>query len=222
MIDLKQLKDIDPRERRAEKQSEREEYSPMDPPDAYAPPGMETVAYEAMHPFLQHLMDDHKTVIDALESFEGVLIHIQKEGVSREVNQGLSDFFHFLDEQIVRHHVKEEKILFPLLQERLLEKGEHSPGPVSKTAIDMLEDDHIKVMQLAAVTFNFFGVAPRLPDPASRALVLDAALEQGKTLVELLRLHIFREDHIVFPLAHKHVTPDELDDMERQLLKFDP
>ena len=218
MIHLKQLKDIDPLERRAEKQAERKEYSPMDPPDAYAPPGMEAVAYEAMHPFLQHLMDDHQAVIDALESFEGVLIQIQKEGVSRSVNQGLSDFFRFLDEQIVHHHGKEEKLLFPLLQERLLEKGEHSQGPVPKTAVDMLEDDHMKAMQLAAVTFNFFGVAPRLPDPASRALILDAALEQGKTLVELMRLHIFREDHIVFPLAHTHLTPDELDDMERRML----
>ena len=218
MIHLKQLKDIDPLERRAEKQSGREEYSPMDPPDAYAPPGMEAVAYEAMHPFLQHLMDDHKAVINALESFEEDLLHLQKEGVSRDVQQGLSDFFRFLDEQIVRHHVKEEKILFPLLQERLLEKGEHSQSPVPKTAVDMLEDDHVKVMQLAAVTFNFFGLALRLPDAASRALVLDAALEQGKTLVELLRLHIFREDQIVFPLAHNHVTPGELGDMERRLV----
>lgn len=218
MIPLKQLNDIDPLERRAEKQSEQKEYSPMDPPGAYAPPGMEAVAYEAMHPVLQHLMDEHKMVVNELESFEGVLLDMQKEGVSREVNQRLSAFFRFLDEQIVRHHGKEEKILFPLLQERLLEKGEHSQGPVPKTAVDMLEDDHIKVMQLAAITFNFFGLAPHLPDPASRTLVLDAALEQGKTLVEFLRLHIFREDNIVFPLAHTHLTPDELDDMEQRLL----
>lgn len=192
----------------------------MDPPDAYTPPGMEGVAYEDMHPFLQHLMDDHKVIIKELEAFESVLLHIQKEGVSRDVNQRLSLFFRFLDERIVHHHVEEEKILFPLLQERLLEKGEHGQGPAPKTAVDMMEDDHIKVMQLAAVTFNFLGFAPRLPDPASQALVLDAALEQGKALVELSRLHIFREDHIVFPLAQNLLDPDELDDMESQLLKM--
>jgi len=218
MIPLKQLRDIDPLKRMAEKQSEQEEFSPMDPPDAYAPPGMEAVAYEALHPFLQELMDDHKAVVEELDALEDVFVHMQQEGVGRDVNQRLSHFFRFLDEEIVRHQVKEEKILFPLLHERLIEKGEHSHGPVAKTAVDMLEDDHIKVMQLAAVTFNFFGLAPRLPDPASRALVLDAALAQGKTLIELLRLHIFREDNIVFPLAHKHVTSDELGTMAQQVL----
>ena len=218
MIPLKQLRDIDPLKRMAEKQSEQEEFSPMDPPDAYAPPGMEAVPYEALHPFLQQLMDDHKAVIKELDALEDVFVHMQQEGIGRDVNQRLSHFFRFLDDEIVRHQVKEEKVLFPLLQERLIEKGEHSHGPVAKTAVDMLEDDHIKVMQLAAVTFNFFGLAPRLPDPASRGLVLDAALEQGKTLIELLRLHIFREDNIVFPLAHKHMTPDELDTMAQQVL----
>lgn len=216
MIPLKQLRDIDPLKRMAEKQSDQEEFSPMDPPDAYAPPGMETVPYEVLHPFLQQLMDDHKAVIKELDAFEDVLVHMQQEGVGRDVNQRLSHFFRFLDDDIVRHQVKEEKILFPLLQERLIEKGEHSHGPVAKTAVDMLEDDHIKVMQLAAVTFNFFGLAPRLPDPASRGLVLDAALEQGKTLIELVRLHIFREDNIVFPLAHKHLAADEFDTMVRK------
>jgi len=178
MIHLKQLNEIDPLERGAEKQLDREEFSPMDPPDAYAPPAGEAVDYEALHPFLQHLMDEHQVVITELDGFEGVLIRIQEEGVSQSVNQELSDFFRYLDDQIVPHHAKEEKILFPLLQARLLEKGEHSQGPVPKTAIDMMEDDHMKVMQLAAVSFNFMGLAPRLPDSDSRALVLDAALEQ--------------------------------------------
>ena len=218
MIPLKQLRDIDPLKRMAERQSDQEEFSPMDPPDAYAPPGLDAVPYEAMHPFLRQLMDDHKTVTEELDALEDLLVRLRQEGVRRDVNQRLSHFFRFLDEEIVRHQVKEEKILFPLLQQRLLDHGEHSHGPVPKTAVDMLEDDHIKVMQLAAVTFNFFGLAPRLPDPASRALVLDAALEQGKTLIELLRLHIFREDNIVFPLAHKHVTSDELDAMAHQVL----
>ncbi len=81
----------------------------------------------------------------------------------------------------------------------------------------MLEDDHIKLMQLAAVTFNFLGLAARLPDPASRAIVLDAAVEQGKSLVEILRLHIFREDKVVFSSAAELITSKEFQEMEKQL-----
>ncbi len=223
MDELKNLQNIDPLKRMVEKQSEQEEFSPMDPPDAYSPPGVETVPYEEMPPFLQLLMDDHKACLKKLESFEEVLLRLQKNGLAadREVDEGLRQFFSFVDDGIVRHNLKEEKILFPLLQARLLEKGEHGKGQFPRTDVDMLEDDHIKTMQLAAVTFNFLGLAARLPDPASRALTLDAALEQAKTLVELLRLHIFREDNVVFSLAVKHIATEEFKKLESDLTKFD-
>ena len=217
MIHLKQLKDTDPLHRHAEKQSEREEFSPMNPPDAYAPPVFEELVYDDAHPFLKDLLDDHRAITDSLVSFEGALLRIQEEGIPPHVNQELSEFFQFLDERIVAHHWKEEKILHPLLQDRLLAAGEHSQGPTPKTAVDMMEDDHLKSMQLAAVTFNFFGLAGRLPDLDSRAIVLDVALEQAKAMIEMLRLHIFREDHIVYPLAAKHITPDELGEMAQRL-----
>ena len=108
-----------------------------------------------------------------------------------------------------------------MLQKRLLDKGEHGQGQNPKTAVDMLEDDHIKLMQLAAVTFNFLGLAARLPNPPSRAMVLDAAIEQGKSLVEILRLHIFREDKVVFSLAIELITAGEFQKMEKQLPRFE-
>jgi hemerythrin-like domain-containing protein len=222
MLDIKKLQTTDPLKRMVEKQSEQEEFSPMDPPDAYSPPGEEAIPYEKMPPFLQKLMDENNAGLKELDAFEKVLMQLQKQGLKpdKQVDAGLRRFFSFLDEHIVPHNLKEEKILFPLLQKRLLEKGEHSQGQYPKTAVDMLEDDHIKLTQLAAVTFNFLGLAARLPDAASRAITLDAALEQGKALVELLRLHIFREDNVVFSLAVKHFTQDEFKVMEKQLAKF--
>ncbi len=185
----------------------------MDPPDAYAPPGGETVAYADMHPVLQHLMDDHESFIAVLDAFETVLLQIREGGLTKEAHQALSGFFRKLDEEVVRHNLKEEKILFPLLQKRLMESGAHGGGAVPTTAVDMLEDDHCRFIQLAAVSFNFFGLAGRLPDASSSALTLDAALEQGKILVELLRLHIFRENNVVFPAAQEHISGTELDIM---------
>ncbi len=208
-----------------EKESD-EELSPMNPPDAYSPPTLESVNYEDYHPLIQKFLDEHKIGLKALEKFENVLSKFQNEGLTsnKEFNEGLKDFFTFFDNKVTIHNLKEEKILFPLLQERLLVNGEHSSASsneIPKTVIDMLEDDHIKMIQLASVTFNFLGLASRLPDPKSRAITLDASLEQGKRLIELLRLHIFREDNVVFPLSHKYIKKEEFDLMDSKVTMYD-
>jgi len=213
MIELKVINQNDPLRRKAEKQTEQEEFSPMDPPDAYSPPNLEAVPYEEMPPFLQQLMDEHQACIKELDDFEATLLHIQEKGLDREVNGKLSQFFEFFDSHIVKHNQKEEKDLFPLLQQKLMESGEHGHGLTPVTAVDMLEDDHVKVIQLAAVVFNFFGLVMRLPDANSRLVVLDAALEQGKVLVEMLRLHVFREDNIVFAQAKQLISAEEFEGM---------
>lgn len=221
MTDFKKLQNDDPLKRMVEKQSDQEEYSPMDPPES--PPGLEPIPYEKMPIFLQKFMDEHKACLKELAAFEQVLLKLQENGLTpnQDVDKGLRQFFSFLDESILLHNLKEEKILFPLLQERLLEMGEHSKGQYSKTAVDMLEDDHIKLMQTAAVTFNLLGLAARLPEAASRLITLDAALQQGQSLVELIRLHIDREDNVVFSVAVKYLSGEEFLEMEKKLARFE-
>ncbi|MDP3980777.1 MAG: hypothetical protein Q8Q33_05125, partial [Chlamydiota bacterium] len=106
--------------------------------------------------------------------------------------------------------------LFPILTKKLIETGEHSHGPNPTTAVDVMEDDHLKAIQLTAVIFNFFKLASQLGDPVSRNLVMDAAIEQSYQLIELLRLHIFREDTIIFPLAHQTIETQELNQLHLQ------
>lgn len=209
MDDLQNSSGDDPLKRMVEKQTDQEEFSPMDPPDAYDPPQLEAIPYEDMHPFLQKLRDEHKTYIAKLEAFEEALLRIQENGMDKGTEEKLSEFYHFFDNEILRHSQREDKILFPLLHQRLIEKGEHSQGADSTTAINVLEDDHVEAIQLAAISFNFFGLAVRLPNPESQIIVLDAAINQCKTLIEHLRLHIFREDNVVFTQAHKYISTEE-------------
>ena len=82
------------------------------------------------------------------------------------------------------------------------------------TATELMEDEHAKAMQLAAVPLNFLGLVFRLTDERSAKIFLDAALEQGKHLIELLRLHVFHEDNIVFPLAHRLIAAAEFDSLQ--------
>jgi len=216
-MDFKRLSITDPLKRTAKKQASVPEFSPMDPPNPYSPPNTEDVPYEEMPKFLQGLMDDHEAFRAALDPFEQAIVRMRQEGLKpgSGVDEALREFFRFYDERIVDHHVREEKLLFPVLHERLIEIGEHSREEPPQTGVDVLEDDHVRIIQLIALTFNFLGMAARLPDPASRAMVLDAALQQGSALVELLRLHMFREDHVAFALAAKHLTDGEFEEMSR-------
>jgi len=218
MIDLKRLKNEDPLKRMVEKESGLDEFSPMDPPDAYKPPTVDAIPYKELHPFLQKFMDEHKQCTNELDGFEKTLIGFKENGwkLSEEIEQKFSKFFAFMDNIMVKHHLKEEKILFPMLQKRLIENDEHSQGRFPKTAIDMLEDDHVKIMQHLTLMFNFMGLAPRLPDLQSAVLTFDVATEQGFALIELLKLHIFREEKVVFPKAHKYITQQEFDTMLKQ------
>lgn len=196
------------------------EYSPMDPPDAYRPPSLGKIEYDLLPEFLKHLTDEHKLILAELEKFEAALLEIRKEGISKERNTKLGDFFKFLDETIVLHHLKEERILFPVLHDRLIDIGEKSTGDVPETAVDILENDHIKTMQLTTLAFSLMGISSRLTDVSSRALLIDTSIEQSNLLIELLRLHIFREENVVFPLAVKHLNQNDFQTMKDHLFKY--
>ncbi|HET7118408.1 MAG TPA: hypothetical protein VFI29_18065, partial [Hanamia sp.] len=86
--------------------------------------------------------------------------------------------------------------------------------------VDMLEHDHIKTMEMGTLTFSLMGIASRLTDRVSNALLIDTAIEQGLALVELLRLHIFREDNVVFPLAHKYLTASDYEGITQKMKKY--
>jgi|GEM_PF-214395 len=214
IINIKNLKISDPIQKQPEQGVEGEGISAMDPPGAYAPPATVALKPEDAHPFLRQFFDDHAVFLTELNNFENAILEIQKDGFTKELDFKLKQFFHFYDVELMPHNQREERILFPILHQRLIEAGEFGKGKVPTTAIDLMEDEHVKAMQLSTVVLNFLGLAFRLPDERSRLIVLDSALEQGKSLVELLRLHLFREDNVVFPLAHRYITQAEFDAMQ--------
>jgi iron-sulfur cluster repair protein YtfE (RIC family) len=197
-----------------------EESSPMDPPEAYdINYAITDVDLESMADSLKSLVNEHKEVISELENFEASLIAF-KAGefrMTKEINDSFAAFFSFFDTDILVHNRKEERHLFPILKQRLIESGEHSQEAIPKTSVDLMEDDHVKFIQLASLTFNILGLAVRLPDKHSQMLTYDVAYNTGIELVELLKLHIYREDNILFPLAHKLLTKAEFSDIEEKM-----
>lgn len=213
-MDTSNLNQVDPLKKQSEKGLSVDGLSPMDPPEAYSPPAMDRISLEEMHPFLKNLSEEHAAFMEELKNFDEAILAVQKTGFTKELDSKLRHFFHFFDRDFVPHSRREEAALFPLLHKSLIADGEHGKGEVPTTAIDLMMDDHLKAVQLAAVVLNFMGLSFRLPDEKSRLIVLDAALEQGKNLVELLRLHIFREDNIVFSSAHRLIPKTEFDRMQ--------
>ena len=212
-LDLKNLNKQDPLKRMVERQKETEEFSPMDPPDAFQPPVLDEVKYEAMHPLIQSLIDEHVKCIEVIGAFENTLNLIQLEGFSKKALEGINDFFSFFDESIIEHNRKEDSTIFAELNEILRQKKEYSTG-TEKTVVDLMEEDHVKMLQLAAISFNLFGLITRIPDQNSGLVILDLAIEQSKALIEMLKLHIFREDNVVFPIANSYLSTEVLDAMK--------
>lgn len=208
------LKRMDPVKKQALHGSlEQEGMSPMEPPDAYAPPNAPSVSLEEMHPYLRQLVKEHQPLLAEMDSFENVILSIQKIGYTKAADAQLKHFLNFFDEEFIAHNRREEASLFPLLRRRLLASTEHGTGEAPQTPVDLMQDEHLKAAQLAAVILNFLGLAFRFSDEKTRLIILDAALEQSKFLVELLRLHVFREDNLIFPLAHQLITAAEFEQM---------
>lgn len=188
--------------------------SPFSPPDAYsASDKEEEIPYEDMHPLLQRLIDEHKAFSEKLTEFEETIQIIESGKIDREIDKRLRDFFAYLDEEIIPHNQDEEKKLFPKISEKMNRDGTHSKGDENFNVIDVLEDEHVKTIQLSAVTFNMFALFARIPDERSRLIILDVAINQARKLIEMLKLHIYREDTIIFSYAHRNFSFDELDNL---------
>ncbi|MBD81486.1 MAG: hypothetical protein CL840_21385 [Crocinitomicaceae bacterium] len=220
VADAKRLKEVDPVYGKAEKEAELEEFSPMDPPEAYDDKASALAKQEPLtHEFLTSLVKEHEELVEVIKEFEKALSDFQESHYvfSSEINQSFNRFFQFFDDHISPHNRKEERYLFPVLHDALIRSGEHGPGENPQTAVDLMEDDHVKFIQLAALTFNMLGLGTRLPDGRSKAMTFDLAYHNGKELAEMLRLHIFREDNTLFPLAQKYLSPEEFRSIVEQI-----
>ena len=202
-----------PLKRMVEKGIEGEALSPMDPPGAYAPPTVEIIPLEHLAAPLQQLILDHQEFLKVLNAFDNALVELKKREwrFNPEISAAMKNFFQFMDREIPLHTKKEEKGLFPILHEKILASGEHSPGVNPKTPVDVMESDHEHVHTMASLVFNLMGLAPRLRDAESRSLVFEHAFEQGQDIVETMKLHIYKEDATLFQLAQKLLSDEEME-----------
>jgi hemerythrin-like domain-containing protein len=144
------------------------------------------------------LSDEHRMI----ERVLGVVEKLTREPVVSHLEswkKALDFIRHFADQC---HHLKEEKILFPLMEEHGIP---NEGGPIGMMLIEHEEGrSYVRSMfaAVARVEANDEG--------AQQSLVASAT-----AYVRLLREHIAKEDQVLFPMADGVVPEDE----QKQLLR---
>ena len=141
----------------------------------------------------QQLRDEHELVLVVVEAMEREVAFIEREGrVHTERVAQMVDFTRNFTDGC--HHAKEERLLFPLLEERERAAG----GPVSV----MLSEHEAGRQAIRAID----EALPRAnEDTAARA----AVAENLGLYAHLLRLHINKENTVLFPLADRILGDDD-------------
>lgn len=220
--ELRQVRDVDPVMRQPEAGVADAGMSPMDPPGAYEPPAGGKVDAAELHPFLRDFNEEHAALTHVLGVVEAAIASIKQTGFTTEVEAALLGFCQVVEYDFIPHSRREETALFPLLNDRLIADGEHGPGRDPMTPVDIMLADHLKVIQFSAVVDSLVRLASRLVDDNSALILRDAAVRHTKNLAALLRLHMFREETILFPAAQRLISTPELDRMSPGASARDP
>jgi hemerythrin-like domain-containing protein len=139
------------------------------------------------------LRREHDLVLMVVEAMEREVADIERTGHvhSERVAQMIDFTRNFTDGN---HHTKEEELLFPLLEERSASAG----GTVS-----ILLSEH------EAARDCIRKIDAALPDAEQSAEARAAIAENLKLYAFLLRLHIGKEDTVLFPLTERLLNAQE-------------
>jgi hemerythrin-like domain-containing protein len=148
-----------------------------------------------MHP-ADILSQEHRVIEARLDDLEQHIRAIRAgEPFLRQYFEDALDFFR--DEADLRHHAKEEKLLFP----RMVSRG----VPVHGGPIGVMLAEHDEGRAyLKAVRENLTAAEQGAADS------LDAVLQNATAYIEMLRAHIYKEDNILFRMAKMVLDPADV------------
>lgn len=132
------------------------------------------------------LMDEHQSILRTLACLETLVTDAAYQGEPVETFREVVDFLRTYADQL--HHGKEEALLFPAMEARGI------PTQSGPTAVMRYEHDEGR-----ALVRRMHQLARADGDAFDRQAFRGPALE----FVALLRSHIGKEDHILFPMAER-------------------
>jgi hemerythrin-like domain-containing protein len=156
---------------------------------------------------IEVLMDEHRLIEQVLGSLETFGLEIRAGAPLRRGSVApYAEFFRGFTDTI--HHGKEEDILF----QRMVERGfPREAGPLAVMYYEHeLGRGHVR---------GLFAIA-EAPDAAAEGEVA-TLLGHVEQYVPLLRQHIQKEDHILYPMAVEVLTGPELDRLNTDFESFE-
>jgi len=214
--DLNFLQTIDPVKKQGEVSATDRgaSFSPMSPPEAHAPPGAIKIDYHSFHPYLKIFVDEHTALKARMDEFQKILRDLSLgEDISLPTDKKVRSFYKDFHRDFHVHNRREEEVLFPVLRTCFLEIGEHSKTARPITPINVMIDEHQEAFKVATEAVCAWELLAQLFDPPSRTILLKAFIRKSNTLLEMMRLHIYREDDIIFSLAQRHLSQKILDQL---------
>lgn len=218
-LDLKELQRLDPLKRVAAPSAKDmgNELSPMSPPEAFEPPSDSKIDPEGLHPFLKNLMNEHIELKEKLKELKTAFALPKKALENKQDTlKALHFFLQYFNQEFTPHNQKEESKLFPLLNDLLIQNGEHSPTKEKFTGIKILKDDHTNAIRLEGILSQLLKLILSLEHAPSKEILFNAIKKRSNELIDLMELHIFREDHIIFGMAQELLTIEQLDEMHSE------
>ena len=156
---------------------------------------------------IEVLMNEHRLILRALDALEAYVAHLDQPDKSDPRDLGLFVEFimKFAD---TCHHAKEEDILF----EEMVQHG--FPKEQGPLAVMLMEHTQGRkyVAELRRLSEQ---TTPWSND--DRGQIFEAAMGY----VQLLRSHIFKEDHILYPAAESHLSANLMDDIFARFEAFE-
>lgn len=142
------------------------------------------------------LLGEHRTILQVLDEVERESRRVENAAVLRE--SFWRDLLHFCDEFDGNlHHHKEEQLLFPALERAGLA---HGSGPTA-----VLRDEHLRS--------HFWRTRIEQALVARDRARLSAA---AGSYLDLVRAHVLKENQILFPLARRLLSADEMESLHRE------
>ena len=145
----------------------------------------------------EELMQEHVLVLMVVEAMEREVAFVEESGrVHTDRVAQMLDFTRSFTDGF--HHYKEEEVLFPVLEER----SRAAAGQVS-----VLLSEHMAGRDAVSA------IAENLPAANEDAAARAAVAENLKLYAFLLRLHVNKEDTVLFPLADELLSDQEAEIM---------
>jgi len=148
----------------------------------------------------------HENILKRMDTIERLAGLIESEGTTglRRSVETWYEIVSFLRHNVANHTRDEEDGLFPILRER-------HPGQVEE-----LVDDHGHAATIERSMAERF---ERLSSPDAEAADSDLRefVAEARALVEFYREHIRQENEVVFPMARKILTREELGELGRAM-----